>query len=158
LVIDWPIFVNEFIFWTSSSHSFVQGSRWDNDNSFQPISFSNFFSPLTNVGKTYSSKWLSVNRAVNKSLSMVHDILWSTENHIQHIFPCRDVNGVGRVRVVAPSYPTHWINICPYLYPYLSGVRYAGTSLFFFIFADINGYLQVFTKLFKKQIFNHKFK
>jgi len=25
----------------------------------------------------------------------------------------RDVNGVGRVRVVAPPYPTRWINIRP---------------------------------------------
>ena len=37
----------------------------------------------------------------------------------------RDVNGAGRVRVVAPPYP------------YPSDIRYAGTRLFFFISAGI---------------------
>lgn len=55
------------IFWTSSSYYFVRGSRWDNGNSFQPISFFNLLFSPPNVGKFYSSKWQSTNRAVNKS-------------------------------------------------------------------------------------------
>jgi len=70
----------------------------------------------------------------------------------------RDVNGAGRVRVVAPPYPTRWINIYPVLVPI--SVRYplCGYPPIFFISVGIHGYPRVFAKLFKKQIFNHKFK
>jgi len=69
----------------------------------------------------------------------------------------RDVNEAGRVRVVASPYPT-WINICPV--PVFISVRYPLCRYppIFFISAGIHGYLNVFAKLFKKQIFKHKFK
>jgi len=70
----------------------------------------------------------------------------------------RDVNGAGRVRVVALPYPTRWINIYPVPVSISVGYPLCGYPSTFFIFAGIHGYSRVFTKLFKKQIFNHKFK
>jgi len=69
--------------------------------------------------------------------------------------PTRDVNGAGRVRVVAPPYPIHLINIR--LVPVSISVKYplCGYLPIFFISAGINGYPRVFTKYFEKQIFNH---
>jgi len=64
---------------------------------------------------------------------------------------CRDVNGAGRVRVVAPLYSTRCINIR--LIPILISVEYPLCG-----YPPIFSYSQVFTKLFKKQIFNHNFK
>jgi len=67
----------------------------------------------------------------------------------------RDVNGTGRVRVVASPYPTHRINIHHVPVSYSSGIRYAGTRLFFSylrVSTSTRGYLQ---KYFNKQIFNH---
>jgi len=73
-----------------------------------------------------------------------------------HTGVTRDVNGAGRVRVVVPPYPTRWINICPV--PISVGYPLCGYPTIFFISAGIHEYPRVFTKLFKKQIFNHKFK
>jgi len=60
----------------------------------------------------------------------------------------RDVNGAGRVRVVAHSYPTRWINIRPVPVPISVGYPLCGYLSIFFIPADIHGYPRVFTKLF----------
>ena len=52
----------------------------------------------------------------------------------------RDVNGAGRVRVVAPPYPTRWINIRPVPIPISVGYLLCGYPFIFFISADIHGY------------------
>jgi len=54
----------------------------------------------------------------------------------------RDVNGAGRVRVVAFPYLTRWINICPVLVPISVGYPLCGYTPIFFIFTSIHGYLQ----------------
>ena len=87
---------------------------------------------------------------MSTSVSSTHRM--STSN-FNKTYMSRDVNGVGRVRVVVLPYPTRWINICPVPVPI-----FFGYPPIFFISAGIHGYPQVFTKLFKKQIFNHKFK
>ena len=55
------------IFWTSCSHCFVQGSKFNNDNAFHVISLSNCLISPSNVGIIVSSKWQLTNRVVNKS-------------------------------------------------------------------------------------------
>ena len=69
----------------------------------------------------------------------------------------RDVNGAGRVQVVASLYPTRWINISSVSVPISVGYPLYGYPPIFFISAGIHGYPRIFTKLFRKQIFNHKF-
>ena len=59
----------------------------------------------------------------------------------------RDVNGAGRVRVVAPSYPTSWINIRPVPVPisvgYISVMRVPA------YFVHIRGYPLVPASIYK---------
>jgi len=67
-----------------------------------------------------------------------------------HYITTRDVNGVGRVRVVVPRTLSAGKIFAPYPYPYPSGIRYAGTRLLFSyprVSTGIRGYLQ---KYFKK--------
>ena len=61
-----------------------------------------------------------------------------------------NVNGAGRVRVVAPPYPTCWINICPVPVPISVGYPLCGYPPIFLISVGIHEYLRVFTKIFKK--------
>jgi len=44
----------------------------------------------------------------------------------------RDVNGVGRVRVVVPPYPICWINIRPVYVSIFVGYSLCGYSAYFF--------------------------
>ena len=62
----------------------------------------------------------------------------------------RDINGAGRILVVAPSHSTRWINIHPVPVPISVGYPLYGYPYIFFIFAGIHGYPWVFIKLFKK--------
>jgi len=59
----------------------------------------------------------------------------------------RDVNGAGRVRIVAPLYPTRWINIRPVSVLIFVEYPLCGYPYFFF---HIYEYLRVFIKLFRK--------
>jgi len=62
----------------------------------------------------------------------------------------RDINGPGRVRIVAPPYPTRWINIRHVPVPISVGYPLCGYLSIFFISTGIHGYPRVFTKIFKK--------
>jgi len=57
----------------------------------------------------------------------------------------RDANGSDRVRVVASPVPYPLDEYSPRIHIH-AGIRYAGTCIFFLIYTDIHGYLQVFTK------------
>ena len=63
------IFYKWMIIWTSSSHWFIRGSRWDILNAFQVISCCSSrigFSPFTDR-KTLSLKWQYTKRAIKTS-------------------------------------------------------------------------------------------
>jgi len=81
-------------------------------------------------------------------LDMILKVLQSNQHQCTGVI--RDVNRAGRVRVVAPPYPTHWINICPVPVSISVGYPLCGYPPIFFIFAGIRGYPRIFTKLFKK--------
>jgi len=68
----------------------------------------------------------------------------------------RDVNRLGRVRVVTSMYPTCWINICPRTRIYIRQVSVRRVLAYIF---NINGYPQVPTIIYKKikKIFNNIF-
>ena len=63
----------------------------------------------------------------------------------------RDVNGAGRVRVVALPYPTRWINICPVPIPISVGYPLCGYPSIFFISTGIHGYPWIFANIFKNK-------
>jgi len=74
---------------------------------------------------------------------------------------CMDVNRAGRIRVIAPSYPTRWINIRSVLISISVEYPLCGYPHNLLISTDIHGYPRVFTKNKNKYLtiyFNRKFK